>query len=71
MSWLNRCDIITLVDFNASDRIKTNLKAALRVGYLPISLSNLKSERQLYDLITTKIRSAIEVDKIQRVEEKA
>lgn len=51
--WPNKCDKITPMDFNAGDKIKTNPGAALRVGYLSISLSNLRNEnRGLYDLIS-------------------
>ena len=54
--WLNKCDDITLLDFSPSDRIKSSLRAALRVGYLPLSYSDLKTEnRQLYDLISSAI----------------
>jgi hypothetical protein len=51
-NWLNKCDQITPLDFNTNNRIKDNLKAAMRVGYLPISLNDLKEEnRELYDIV--------------------
>ena len=40
-----------------NDRIKPNLSAAARIGYLPISLIDLKTEnRQLADLISYQIK---------------
>jgi hypothetical protein len=51
--WLIRCDKVTPMNFNPNDRIKSSLRAALRVGYFPISFNDLKIEnRQLYDLIS-------------------
>jgi len=54
--WLHKCDKLKpLVSVN--DRIKPNLNAADRVGYLPISFNNLKVEnRELADLISSKIK---------------
>jgi hypothetical protein len=50
--WLKGCGKMASLDFNANNRIKDNLKAAMKVGYLPISLNNLKEEnRQLYDIV--------------------
>jgi hypothetical protein len=41
------------MNFNPDDRIKSSLRAALRVGYLPISINDLKLEnKELYDLIS-------------------
>jgi hypothetical protein len=41
------------LDFNANNRIKDNLKAAMKARYLPISLNNLKVEnRELYTRVT-------------------
>jgi hypothetical protein len=50
--WLDKCDKLRpLVSVN--DRIKSNLNVAARVGYLPISFSDLKTEnRELADLIS-------------------
>jgi Primase X len=41
--WLNNCDKIRPVDFNANIRIKDALRAAAHVGFLPIAFSELKS----------------------------
>jgi hypothetical protein len=50
--WLHKCDKLKpLVGVNS--RIKSYLSAAARVGYLPISFSDLKTEnRQLAELIS-------------------
>jgi hypothetical protein len=53
INWLNNCDKIRPLDFSVNDRIKSNLSAAARIGHLPISFSDLKTEnRQLADLIS-------------------
>jgi hypothetical protein len=54
--WLNRSNKLRpLVGVN--DKIKSNLAAAARVGYLPISFSDLKTEnRKLADLISRQIK---------------
>ncbi|MGC1931266.1 MAG: hypothetical protein WA667_20030, partial [Candidatus Nitrosopolaris sp.] len=54
--WLNKCDKLRpLVSVN--DRIKPNLIAAARVGYLPISFTDLKTEnRQLAENISSQIK---------------
>jgi hypothetical protein len=51
-TWLAKCDKLRpLVGVN--DRIKPNLSAAARKGYLPISFSDLKMEnRELADFIS-------------------
>jgi Primase X len=55
--WLKECDKITPLDFNANDRIKTNLRAAIRVGYLPVSFNKLELEKkELYHLISKGLR---------------
>jgi hypothetical protein len=50
--WLDKCDKLKpLVSVN--DRIKPNLSAASRIGYLPISFNDLKTgNRQLADIIS-------------------
>ena len=54
-SWLDRCDKIRPLDFNANVRIKDALRAATRVGYLHIGFSDLKSENQeLYKQISNR-----------------
>ena len=54
--WLDRCDKLKpLVGVNS--RIKPNLSAAARVGYLQISFSNLRAQnRYLADLISRQIK---------------
>jgi Primase X len=56
--WLDKCD--TLKPLVMNDRIKSNLNAAARKGYLPISFSDLKIEnRQLADLISCQMKNEI------------
>jgi hypothetical protein len=55
--WLDKCDKLRPLDFSVNDRIKANLSAADRVGYLPIGFSDLKTEnRQLAELISCQIK---------------
>ncbi len=52
--WLDNCDKLRPL-VGVKDGIKPNLSAAARVGYLPISFSDLKTEnRQLAELIPFK-----------------
>jgi hypothetical protein len=44
--WLDRCSIIRHLDFGAERRIKDDLNAAIRVGYLTISFDYLKTENK-------------------------
>jgi hypothetical protein len=54
-NWLNTCDKIRPLDFNANVKIKYTLRAATRVGYLPIGLSHLKSDNgELYTHISNR-----------------
>jgi Primase X len=54
--WLNKCDKLKPLA-GVNDRIKPNLSAASRVGYLPIGFDNLKTEnRQLAELISYQIK---------------
>ena len=40
-------------DFNANNRIKSNLKSVVRVGYLPKSFNELKIENEeLHDIVS-------------------
>lgn len=59
MEWLNKCDKLKpLVSVN--DRIKPNLSAAARIGYLPIIFTDLKTaNRQLADLISCQMKNHI------------
>ena len=43
-NWLEGCNKIRPLDFNASVKIKDAVKAATRVGYLPMAFNDLKSE---------------------------
>ena len=54
--WLNKCDKLKpLVGVN--DRIKPNLSAASRVGYLPVGFSDLKIENgELAEVISSQIK---------------
>jgi hypothetical protein len=55
--WLNKCDKIKPLDFSVNNRIKANLNAATKAGYLPISFSQLKTQnRQLADLISYEMK---------------
>jgi len=57
--WLNNCDKIKPLDFNANIKIKDALRAANRVGYLHIGFSDLKSENgELYKHISNRIRNS-------------
>ena len=48
------------LDFSVNSKIKSNLDAGARLGYLPISFSDLKTEnRQLADLISYQIKNDI------------
>jgi hypothetical protein len=54
--WLDKCDKLRPL-VGVSDRIKANLSAAARVGYLPISFSDLEIEnRELADFISCQIK---------------
>jgi hypothetical protein len=49
--WLDKCNKLERLDFNAKLRIKEGLKGAAK-GYLPIGLPKLKIEnKELYDII--------------------
>lgn len=57
--WLDKCDKIKPL-VGVYDRIKSNLDAAARIGYFPISFSHLKTEnRQLADLISCQMNNGI------------
>jgi len=50
--WLSKCDRVRQLDFNIDNRIKDSLRAAIKIGYLPISLDKLKDENsELYGWI--------------------
>ena len=55
--WLDKCNKIEKLNFNAKIKIKEGIKGASK-GYFPISLEKLKDEnKQLYDSI---VNSSIE-----------
>jgi hypothetical protein len=54
--WLNTCDKIIPLDFSANTKIKDTLRAASRVGYLPMGFKELKTENEeLYRRISSRI----------------
>lgn len=54
--WVNNCDKIRPLDFNANIRIKDALSAAAHVGFLPMAFSELKSENgELYRDISNRL----------------
>jgi Primase X len=53
--WLDKCDILEKLNFNAKIKIREGLRGASK-GYLPISLEKLKEEnKSLYDIVTNRI----------------
>jgi hypothetical protein len=53
--WLDKCDILEKLNFNAKIKIKEGLRSASK-GYLPISIDKLKEEnKSLYDIVTNRI----------------
>jgi hypothetical protein len=55
--WLAECNAIRKLDFDPDQRIKHDLRSAIRIGYLPIRFSVLKVENiELYGLISNVVR---------------
>jgi hypothetical protein len=55
-NWLDSCDNINPLDFDANVKIKDALRAAIRIGYLPIGFSDLKLENgELYGHISNRL----------------
>ena len=55
-NWLDSCDNINPLDFNANVKIKYALRAATRVGYHPMGFSDLKLENgELYRHISNRL----------------
>jgi hypothetical protein len=55
-NWLDSCDKIRPLDFDANVRMKDALRAATRVGYLPMAFNDLKSENEeLYRHISSRL----------------
>lgn len=58
-NWLDSCDKIGPLDFNANIKITYALKTAIRVGYLPMAFNDLKSENdELYRHISNRLGRA-------------
>ena len=58
-NWLDDCDKVKPLDFNASTKIKDALRAATRVRYLHIGFSDLRSENEeLYRHISNRFENA-------------
>ncbi|MGC1931720.1 MAG: hypothetical protein WA667_22350 [Candidatus Nitrosopolaris sp.] len=58
-NWLDSCEKIRPLDFNANVKIKDALRAATRVGYLPMAFNDLKAEDgQLYRHISNRFGRA-------------
>jgi hypothetical protein len=50
--WLDKCNSLRRLDFNPNNMIRPNISKVKRVGYLPISLGNLKTKNNyLYKTI--------------------
>jgi hypothetical protein len=50
-NWLDKCDKLEILNFNAKIKIKEGLRGASK-GYFPISLEKLKEEnKELYDIV--------------------
>jgi hypothetical protein len=50
--WLDKCDNLERLNFNAKIKIREGLKGANKKGYLPISQEKLKEENKaLYDIV--------------------
>jgi hypothetical protein len=57
-NWLNSYDKIRPLDINANVRLKDALRAADRIGYLPMALNDLKSEKEeLYRRILNRLEN--------------
>jgi Primase X len=55
--WLDKCGKLRPLNFNKKDRIKANLRAARRVGYLPIAFEKLKEDnKELHTLLSEEMR---------------
>jgi len=50
--WLDKCSVKRQLDFGAERRVKDSLNAAIRVGYLPISIEYLKTgNKELHKIL--------------------
>jgi len=50
-NWLDKCDKLEILNFNAKIKIKEGLRGASK-GYFPISVEKLKEEnKELYDIV--------------------
>jgi hypothetical protein len=58
-NWLDSCDKIRPLDFNANIKIRDALRAVTRVGYLPMAFNDLKAEDgELYKDISDRFGNA-------------
>ena len=54
-AWLDRCNELERLNFNAKIKIKEGLRGASK-GYFPISIDKLKEENKaLYDIVTNRM----------------
>ncbi|MGB8935836.1 MAG: DNA primase noncatalytic subunit PriX [Candidatus Nitrosopolaris sp.] len=61
-NWLNNCNQVRPLNFNANVKIKDALRAAIRVGYLPMAFNDLKSEDgELYRHISNRFGKSWEM----------
>jgi hypothetical protein len=57
-AWLDRCNELERLNFNAKIKIKEGLRGANK-GYFPISIDKLKEENKaLYDIVTKRIQKS-------------
>jgi len=55
--WLSKCDRVRRLDFNVDNRTKE--RAAIKVGYLPISFNKLKQQHSEFVWIPTSLTGLI------------
>jgi hypothetical protein len=52
-TWLNKCDLLRSLDFNAKYLIRQNIRNSKKNRYLPIGFDKLSSEiKELHDIIS-------------------
>jgi hypothetical protein len=52
-NWLNKCDVVRTLDFNAKYLVKQNIRNSNKHKFLPIGFNKLSSENQgLYDIVS-------------------
>jgi hypothetical protein len=56
-NWLDKCSELEPLDFDADYKINEGLNGAIKKGYFPISLKDLKEEHsELYEIVWDLIR---------------